>query len=157
MLFLDIYHVEVDGSHNIRKPLVDALDQLIGPDDLVAVMTPEMSARDITFARKTTTIEGILTRYWHWGERDRIASTDPRIEQYQSCYPERCRRRLRLRSDQNGIADEMIERRHEKLTLDALDRSGPLPPRRARRAQGDPRDQRRLAAVSAGRQRSRDR
>ena len=34
----------VDGSHNIRKPLVDALDRLIGPDDLVGVMTPEMSA-----------------------------------------------------------------------------------------------------------------
>ena len=44
VLFLDTYHVEVDGSHNIRKPLVDALDELIGPDDLVGVMTPEMSA-----------------------------------------------------------------------------------------------------------------
>src|SRR5580698_8256951 len=55
VLFLDTYHVEVDGSHNIRKPLVDALDRLIGPDDLAAVMTPQMSAKDITFARKTTT------------------------------------------------------------------------------------------------------
>src|SRR4051794_15944076 len=61
VLFLDINNVSVDGSHNIRKPLVDALDRLIGPDDLIAVMTPEMSAKDITFARKTTTIDGLLT------------------------------------------------------------------------------------------------
>jgi hypothetical protein len=67
VLFLDINHVSVEGSSRIRKPLVDALDRLIGPDDLVAVMTPDMSARDITFARKTTTIDGFLTRYWYWG------------------------------------------------------------------------------------------
>ena len=35
VLFLDTYHVDVDGSHHIRKPLVDALDRLIGQDDLV--------------------------------------------------------------------------------------------------------------------------
>jgi len=60
VIFLDTYHVEIDGSRNIRKPLVDALDRLVGQDDLVAVMTPEMSATDITFARKTTTIDGLL-------------------------------------------------------------------------------------------------
>jgi VWFA-related protein len=121
VLFLDTYHVEVDGSHNIRKPLVDALDRLIGQDDLVAVMTPEMAATDITFARKTTTIDGFLTRYWHWGERARAIPADPVDEQYGSCYPNvpttgpgsECK-------DQNGIAAEMIDRRHEKLTLDAL-------------------------------------
>lgn len=122
VLFLDTYHVEVDGSHNIRKPLVDALDKLIGQDDLVAVMTPEMSATDITFARKTTTIDGFLTRYWHWGERGRLIPADPVDEQYGACYPNQppppfsqdC-------ADQNGIAAEMIDRRHEKLTLDALE------------------------------------
>ena len=59
------------------QPLVDALDRLIGADDLVAVMTPDMSARDITFARKTTTIDGFLTRYWYWGQREQLNSTDP--------------------------------------------------------------------------------
>ena len=43
VVFLDIGHVDVGGSHNIRRPLVDALNRLVGPDDLVAVMTPEMS------------------------------------------------------------------------------------------------------------------
>jgi VWFA-related protein len=119
VIFLDTYHVEVDGSHRIRKPLVDALDKFIGPDDLVAVMTPEMSAPDITFARKTTTIEGFLARYWHWGERDRLNPADAVDRQYGECFPNepalsRC-------ADQNGIAAEMIDRRHEKLVLDALE------------------------------------
>src|SRR6516225_4129617 len=117
--FLDTYHVEIDGSRAIRKPLVDALDKLIGPDDLVAVMTPEMSATDVTFARKTTTIDGFLTRYWHWGERSRLIPADPVDEEYGACYPNvvagtPC-------ADQNGVAAEMIDRRHEKLVLDALE------------------------------------
>ena len=119
VLFLDTYHVEIDGSRAIRKPLVDALDKLIGPDDLVAVMTPEMSATDVTFARKTTTIDGFLTRYWHWGERSRLIPADPVDEEYGACYPNvvagtPC-------ADQNGVAAEMIDRRHEKLVLDALE------------------------------------
>jgi VWFA-related protein len=119
VLFLDTYHVEVDGSRRIRKPLVDALDRLIGKDDLVAVMTPEMSATDITFARKTTTIDGILTRYWHWGERDQMILADPVDRAYIECYPNvpaisDC-------ADQNGVAAEMLDRRHERLVLDALE------------------------------------
>ncbi len=117
VLFLDTYHVEVDGSRRIRKPLVDALDKLIGADDLVAVMTPEMAATDVTFARKTTTIDGILARYWRWGERNETL-IDPVDRQYAECYPNEpgiseCK-------DQNGIAAEMIDRRHEKRVLDAL-------------------------------------
>jgi VWFA-related protein len=119
VLFLDTYHVDVAASHNIRRPLVEALDRVIGQDDLVGVMTPEMSARDVTFARKTTTIDGFLTRYWHWGERDRMTLRDPEDEDYGICYPnstdpnDTCK-------DQNGIAAEMIDRRHEKRSLDAL-------------------------------------
>ncbi len=122
VLFLDTYHVEVDGSHNIRKPLVDAIDKLIGADDLVAVMTPQMSARDITFARKTTTIDGFLERYWTWGERSRTIPPDPQEQQYQMCYPGSPPRMCPdgTTVDDRGIADEMIERRKEKMTIEAL-------------------------------------
>jgi len=119
VLFLDTYHVDVAASHNIRRPLVEALDRVIGRDDLVGVMTPEMSARDVTFARRTTTIEGLLTRYWHWGERDRMNPRDQEDQDYAACYPnsnapgDQCR-------DQNGVAAEMIDRRHEKRSLDAV-------------------------------------
>jgi VWFA-related protein len=108
VLFLDTYHVDLGGSRNIKDPLVDALDKVIGADDLVGVMTPEMSASDIAFARKTTTIEGMLTRYWHWGERDRVGPVDRRDREYEACY------------GPGRIATEMTERRREKLTLDAL-------------------------------------
>lgn len=120
VLFLDTYHVDVADSHRIRRPLVEALDRVIGQDDLVAVMTPEMSARDIVFARRTTTIDGFLTRYWHWGERNRVNPPDPEDNEYGFCYPNMPKTAPPDCSDQNGIAAEMIDRRHEKRALDAL-------------------------------------
>jgi VWFA-related protein len=121
VVFLDVNHVEVEGSHNIRQPLVDTLNRLIGADDVFAVMTPEMSAKDLVFARRTTTIENILAKYWTWGERDR-QSFDPQEMQYQYCYPGSLPVECRDggRADDRGIADKMIERRREKITLDAL-------------------------------------
>ncbi len=119
VLFLDITHVEPTASRAIRGPLVEALERLIGSDDLIAVMTPEMSPGDITFARRTTTIEGFLTRYW-WGERDRTNFKDPVEDQYARCYPGIPRSGESTASDQ-GIAQEMILRRREKQTLDALE------------------------------------
>jgi len=111
VVFLDVGHVDVVGSHNIRKPLVDALNRLIGPDDLVAIMTPQMSATDLTFARRTTTIEGMLARHWSWGDRDKIVLDDPVEQHYETCYGLYAR---------NPITREMVDRRREKMTLDAL-------------------------------------
>jgi VWFA-related protein len=118
VLFLDAYHVSVEGSANIRAPLTRALDRLIGPEDLFGVMTPEMSALDVAFARKTTTIAGILDRYWTWGERFQLVQPDPEDNRYLQCYPgfEAAQGCL---SDK-GVAEEMISRRHEKRSIDAL-------------------------------------
>jgi len=111
VVFLDPGHVDVASSHNIRRPLIETLDRLIGPDDLVGFMTPEMSAGDVTFARKTTTIEGFLTKYWYWGERDRLNPVDPVEQQYEICYgPQK----------ESPITAEMIARRREKRALDAI-------------------------------------
>ena len=111
VLFLDIGHVGVGGSYNIRKPLIDALDKVIGADDLVGLMTPDMSARDVAFGRKTTTIDGILSRYRFWGERGRLNPVDPQEQRYEQCYPPMVH---------PGIAAQMIARRREKMTLDGL-------------------------------------
>jgi VWFA-related protein len=119
VLFLDYYHVDVAGSRNMRETLVNALDRFLGPEDLFAVMTPEMSARDLSFARKTTTTRGMLEKYWTWGERDQLVSNDPQDEQYRQCYPAFDPKPGCI-GDQ-GIAEEMIERRREKLTMDALE------------------------------------
>jgi VWFA-related protein len=112
VIFLDVGHVDVAGSHDIRKPLVDTLNRVIGEDDLVAVMTPEMAATDLTFARKTTTIEGFLTRNWPWGERDRLNPLDPVERSYEACYGSQ---------QTSPVAAELIARRREKQTLDALE------------------------------------
>ena len=67
VIFLDTYFVDVAGSHRLQRTLVNFLHRILGPDDMYAVMTPEMSALDISFARRTDTIEGYLSKYWFWG------------------------------------------------------------------------------------------
>jgi VWFA-related protein len=119
VLFLDIKHVEGDASRRIARPLVNALNRLIGPDDYVAAMTPGMSARDITFARRRTSIESVLSREW-WGERDRTNFSDPVESDYALCYPAAPKPDGTEPADR-GIAQEMILRRREKQTLDALE------------------------------------
>ena len=119
VLFLDLKHVEGDASRTIARPLVKALNSLIGPDDYVAAMTPGMSARDITFARRRTSIEGVLSREW-WGERDRTVFSDPVENDYALCYPGVPQADGSEAKDK-GIAQQMILRRREKQTLDALE------------------------------------
>lgn len=119
VLFLDLKHVEGDASRTIARPLVKALNSLIGPDDYVAAMTPGMSARDITFARRRTSIESVLSREW-WGERDRISFSDPVENEYALCYPGVPPSGQADASDK-GIAQAMILRRREKQTLDAFE------------------------------------
>ena len=115
----------------MREALVDFLRRTVGPDDLVGVMTPDMSAAGITLTGRTELIEADLERTWAWGERDQTVRRDPEEQSYEICYPERST------ADQcpgvgntaatvpanfyNGIAREMIERRREKRTLDALE------------------------------------
>ena len=77
IIFLDTYHTEVAGSHRMQTVLEHLLDRIIGPDDLFGVMTPEMSATDITLSRRTETTEGFLHKYWYWGRRDQLADRDP--------------------------------------------------------------------------------
>ena len=140
VVFLDVNHVSVEGSHRIRQPLVDTLNRLIGPDDVFAVMTPEMSARDITFARRTTTIEGYP---------DTLLDLGRALPDFEGSRRGAVPRLLSGLEDDRGVAEEMIERRREKLSLDAICRSLALPPRRPRRAQGSASGHRRVAALPA--------
>jgi VWFA-related protein len=113
VLFLDPRFVTPEGSVRIRRPLIDALDRLIGGDDLIAVMTPDMSAQGITFTRRTGSIEQLLSGLW--GTQGWLGTRDPLEVHYESCY------------DRPSIVDgpwmarEMIARRRELRTLDALD------------------------------------
>jgi VWFA-related protein len=115
VIFLDTYHTQFEGSATMRKPLVNFIDRVLGPDDMVAVMTPEMSATEITFQRKTTVISNMLERETFWGRRGRLAGTDNDEEEnlYDACYPP-----FQGMAD---IAPAMKARRREKMTLDALE------------------------------------
>jgi len=108
VIFLDTYHTTIEGSANMRLPLVRFLDRLVGPDDMVALMTPEMGASEITLGRKTTVISNIMQAQWTWGRRGRVADNDPKEDMYDACY------------GPGSPATEMKARRREKLTLDAL-------------------------------------
>jgi VWFA-related protein len=124
VLVLDTYHVEAELWRNIKKPLADALDRVIGPDDLVGALTPEMSGSDIAFARKTT-IEGLLSRYWpedkgdQRGQPNQSNGGESEEDHYRICYPGLGPTPQCLEDDR-GVADEMIERRHENRTIDSL-------------------------------------
>lgn len=112
VIFLDTYHVSVMGSHNIRKPLIALMDRVIGADDLVGFMTPEMSAASLTLGRKTQVLEGALTDNWVWGRRFQIVEKDDKEYQYEACY--------KGFVDGDQIWREMIARRRERLALDAM-------------------------------------
>src|SRR5687768_9697754 len=46
VIFLDVPHVTMHGSWNVREPLVRLIDRILAPDDLVGIMTPMMAASD---------------------------------------------------------------------------------------------------------------
>ena len=110
VLFLDSPHVSVGGSWHAREPLIRFVDRLLGPDDLVGIMTPGMSAADVVFARKTVVMADGLRSAWPWGTRQTLIEDD-RDRDYDTCYP---------MPYQKDAVEEMKARRHERNTLDAL-------------------------------------
>jgi VWFA-related protein len=113
VLFLDPRFVALEGAMRIRRPLIDALNRLIGQDDLIAVMTPGMSPAGLTFTRRTGSIEQLLGTMW--GEKGWLGTKDRFEVQYEACYD-----RPSI-IDGPWMAREMIARRREMLTLDALE------------------------------------
>jgi VWFA-related protein len=114
VLFLDTLHVQIDGSYRAQNPVAALLDRVVGEDDLVGVMTPEMSARNITFSPRTAPIGQMLSANWAWGERGAAVPTDPRESELATCYPDV------PGQGTEGIAKALVERRREQKTLNAL-------------------------------------
>ena len=115
VVYLDTENVGVGGSHDIKEPLIDFVNRVMGDDDLLAVMTPEMSPSQLTFGRKTDVIERGLRENWAWGRRDTIL-LDKREQLYDQCFP-----------PQSGegagpslLARELIKRRRERMVLESL-------------------------------------
>ena len=109
VVFMDVFHVQVDGSYHAKAPIMTLLNRVIGQDDLIGVMTPDMSPRQMTLARRPETIEGIFKDHWYWGQRGRLNSADPRTQELRQCF------------GSGSVAEELIRRRSEQQTLEALE------------------------------------
>jgi VWFA-related protein len=118
IIFLDTPNVMVDSAHRINEPLINLVDRILGPEDLVGVMTPAMSAAQLTLGRKTQVIEESLRRNWAWGTRFSFL-LDEREEQYVACYPPTSAE-ARAGMVHSALATEMIRRKRERATLEAL-------------------------------------
>ena len=116
VLFLDQWHVSFEGSAKSAAPVSDFLNRVVGADDLVGVMTPDLPARSISLTRRTEAIDRMVRDTSAWNQRDRVGALDPREREIDQCYPEDPRR-----PHFHGVAKEMIERRREQKTLQALD------------------------------------
>jgi VWFA-related protein len=114
VIFLDTYHTQVESSSTMRLPLIKLLDRVIGQNDMVAVMTPEMPTSAMTFGRKAAIISNIMQSDWAWARGGRTERRDQKDALYDVCYPS-------VGGKPNATAGEMKARRREKLTLDALD------------------------------------
>ena len=76
----------------MRLPLINSSIVCSGPDDMVALMTPEMAATDITLGRKTTVISNMHAARMDVGTKGRLVDDDPKEELYQRVL--RCMGRL---------------------------------------------------------------
>ena len=116
VVFLDVPHVQVTSSHAIKEPLIRLFGRMMGPDDLIAVMTPDMSPTQITFGRKTEVIERGLRDNWPWGMRDSLRPHDKREELYEVCYPPMPGEG----GSESLLAGVLKARRRERMVLEAL-------------------------------------
>src|SRR5688500_2082939 len=90
------------------------MDLVIGSDDLIGVLTPDMSSGRTTYSRRTASIENFVTETWHWGQRDRLPVAQTSQERIlEECYAGR--------EDTKDIYGELIGRLREQQTLDALE------------------------------------
>jgi len=107
----------ISSAHAINEPLIRLMDRILAPDDLIAVMTPDMAANQIVFARKTQVIEDGLRKNWAWGKRFTL-ERDEREYSYIQCYPPLSTEKAA--GGESALAKELIRRKRERQTLDAL-------------------------------------
>ena len=116
VIFLDVPHVSIASGHHIKEPLISLMDRMMGEDDLVAVMTPEMSPDQMTLGRKTEVIARGVRENWPWGVRDSIQPLDQRDDEYRACYPA-----MSGEGHTSALAQRMIDRRRERMVLEAFE------------------------------------
>jgi VWFA-related protein len=64
VVYFDIYHLSVEGARNLRQPVREFLERVIGPKDYVAALTPDITVHDMVFGQRLETIEEAVDKYW---------------------------------------------------------------------------------------------
>jgi VWFA-related protein len=64
VVYLDEYHISRETAGFVRGPLVEFLQRIIGPDDLFALMTPDVAVTDLIFGRRLEVVEAGLADFW---------------------------------------------------------------------------------------------
>jgi VWFA-related protein len=81
VLYLDAFHVSVDGSHRLRAPIAQMLNRMLGPNDLFGLLTPRQRPQvDLILGRQSLAIEEQLSRNWDWGLADQQTTSYDREE-----------------------------------------------------------------------------
>jgi VWFA-related protein len=113
VVFLDTYHVERADAMWVRKQLLAFFKDSLGPDDLIAFMTPQMSGRDISFATSTDPILAYLDANPVWGVADELpyTETDPVEKDLSSCFGSK---------DDTGAWMALRSRLREEKSIQAL-------------------------------------
>ena len=113
VVFLDMRHTSyLDPAVQARFPIIKTLQRMIGPDDLVAFMTPDMRPGDISFDRGLAALarlEGTYTYSPLYPDPGMLR--DEKELLYATCYP----------PGPGSPLNEMTARYREKVTFDTLD------------------------------------
>ena len=60
MLFFDTLHVSPESAARAHEQMSKLLNAVMGPQDRVGIMTPEISAQNITLTRPAGGVDGVL-------------------------------------------------------------------------------------------------
>jgi len=114
VLYLDTYHLPGMLNEGVNQyPARDAvrtwMRSLMGEDDVVGFLTPELDAETMTFTRRTSAIDDFLRE--RWMREIRVDDYDPTERMYQTCY---------TRYEEEWIPPAMIARKRERQVLKTL-------------------------------------
>ena len=111
VVFIDTNTTQLEHEKALRLSLVRFLDRLLAPDDLVALMTPDMVASDVTLGRRSTVISDVANDA-RWVEREEPERENLKEFAWENCYPARGGNFARI--------TEMKARRRARQTIGAL-------------------------------------
>ena len=90
----------------VGRALAAFFHKLIGPDDLVGLLTPEMSVTTLTFTRRPSSLDDFLVTGGHWQQHAAAQAIDDEERRFIGCGPQ--------------LGPALIATRRQNLTLGAL-------------------------------------